>query len=177
MSVARAGIEMSRPQGLPGTASAPGRACPGPWTSFEVPADLRELAALRTALAGALSEACWETEMTGCVLLAAQEALVNAVEHGSEPGATIVLSFRIDDAEASVFVLDRGVRGVATPLRVPPPPSDRQPHGRGLLIRHALADRCLTVARESGTEVRLQFRRVSAAAAYQGPVSPGAARP
>jgi anti-sigma regulatory factor (Ser/Thr protein kinase) len=129
------------------------------WTSAEVPAELGALSAVRATLADALAGWGWDDERTACVLLATQEALVNAVEHGSERGGTIVLRFRVDEATASVRVRDRGLRGTARRAgqRLAPPVD--QLHGRGCLIMAALAERCAHVASGSGTEVRLDFRR------------------
>ena len=94
----------------------------------------------------------------GRALLAVQEALVNAVEHGSLPGAPIDVDVAVDGRRARVRV--RGGRpGSASPSGPPAAPLPSQAHGRGRMIMKALAQRYDTRSSGAGTLVELVFAR------------------
>lgn len=106
---------------------------------------------------GQLREAGWGPDALQDVALAVDEAVQNAVEHGSEPDADIRLEVCVDDDEAVVHVRDRGRPGVPVPTGEPEPPDARSIRGRGRLIMSNLASVDWRPADGGGTEVRLHF--------------------
>jgi anti-sigma regulatory factor (Ser/Thr protein kinase) len=104
-----------------------------------------------------LREAGWGPDALRDVALAVDEAVQNAVEHGSEPDADIRLEICVDDDEAVVRVRDRGRPGVPVPTGEPEAPDPRSIRGRGRLIMANLAAVDWRPADGGGTEVRLRF--------------------
>ena len=84
--------------------------------SAHVPADLAALGAVRSHLAAALAGERWSPDASSRVLIASTEAMANAVEHGSAPGAGVDVSFTVTDETAWVRVLDSGCPGCEAPL-------------------------------------------------------------
>ena len=125
------------------------------------PAALREG---RDAVRDALLRAGWAREGVELVVLAVDEALANAIEHGSVPGAPVEVGIAVapGGASAEVRVTDRGRPGARAPRGVPAPPPPSSDHGRGLIIVGALAD-ALEIRRAGrGTRLRLRFARPAA---------------
>ena len=58
-------------------------------SALRVPADLTAVAFVRSAIACVLEREEWPAESAGRVLLASNEALTNAIEHGSPSGAAV----------------------------------------------------------------------------------------
>lgn len=116
----------------------------------------------RSFVCDALRREGWGDEALGDVAIAVSEALTNAVEYGSEPGAPVVVEVAVRSRRARVRIVDEGRAGSCTPapLRAAPPPSSV--HGRGLIIMAALADALEVRRAGSGTEVRLAFSRARA---------------
>ena len=85
------------------------------------------------------------------------EAVQNAVEHGSVPEAEIRIDLCVDDDVVAVRVRDRGRPGASPPTGQPSAPGDRSIRGRGRLIMANLADVDWRAARGGGTEVLLHF--------------------
>jgi anti-sigma regulatory factor (Ser/Thr protein kinase) len=104
-----------------------------------------------------LREADWPEPCLQDVALAVDEAVQNAVEHGSVPDAEIRIDLRVDDDRAEVRVRDRGRPGTRPPTGPPRPPGDHAIRGRGRVIMSNLADVVWRPAAGGGTEVRLQF--------------------
>lgn len=150
---------------------------PGPpsgWelTDWRIPAELGALAGARRALAAALAHAGWHEEDADDVILAAQEALANAVVHGSGPGAHVTLRLLLSGARARIAVRDEGRRGgEASPDATSATASLPRDRGRGRPIMLALADRYAERAVGEGREVRLEFARRRAGAAPESPIS------
>jgi anti-sigma regulatory factor (Ser/Thr protein kinase) len=128
--------------------------------STRVPADLAALGAVRSRLAEALARERWSDDAASRVLTASTEALVNALEHGSAPGARVGVAFTVTEQSASVRVRDGGC-GRPAPVPEPARPPATSTHGRGALLMQALADEMLVSHRGDGTEVRLAFGRDS----------------
>ena len=115
-----------------------------------------------------LREAGWGPDALHDVALAVDEAVQNAVEHGSEPDADIRLEVCVEDDQAVVHVRDRGRAGVPVPTGQPEAPDPRSIRGRGRLIMSNLAAVDWRPADGGGTEVRLHF-------CCDGPAEDGAA--
>lgn len=103
-----------------------------------------------------LEEVRVEHDLMDRALLAAGEAVANAVEHGSggRPDATFQIGFEVASPTVTVWVTDEG-RGVPSErLASPSLPSDYDTGGRGLYLMRSLSE---AVEVESGT-VRMAFR-------------------
>jgi serine/threonine-protein kinase RsbW len=121
-------------------------------------AELAALEPARAQIRRVLREEGWGGEAEEGVLLAASEALTNAIEHGSETGAIVEMELEASPERVLLRVIDGGRRGSTAPLgpRPAPPPSSER--GRGLLIMRALAERLEVREAGAGTELRLEFR-------------------
>ena len=124
-------------------------------SAFRVPATLRSLTFVRCALALVLDREPWSPEDSGRLLLAASEAVSNAIEHGSpSEGGTIEIQVIVRRDGATLVVTDQG-SGVEEP-RIDAratPPSPTSPRGRGFPIMRSLADE-LTVLRVGARHAR-----------------------
>lgn len=115
----------------------------------------------RQAVRETLRGAGWGEEAVELAVLAVDEALANAIEHGSLPGAPVEVATTVAAGGdvAEVLVTDRGRPGARAPLGVPAPPPPSSDHGRGLIIMSALADGLEVRRAGRGTRVRLRFAR------------------
>jgi anti-sigma regulatory factor (Ser/Thr protein kinase) len=104
-----------------------------------------------------LREAGWRDSALADVALAVDEAVQNAVEHGSMPDAEIRIDLTVRGDVAEVRVRDRGRPGAVSPTDEPRPPGEHSIRGRGRLIMSNLADVDWRPADGGGTEVRLHF--------------------
>jgi anti-sigma regulatory factor (Ser/Thr protein kinase) len=129
--------------------------------TLRIPADLAELAPVRHLLADALERRGWSDDDAWRVLLAVQEALVNAVEHGSTAGDVVEVRISVRRDRAHVRLRDGGRPGASSPSGPAVAPPAGQAHGRGRLIMQALADAVDSRASGSGTRVGLAFLRRS----------------
>jgi serine/threonine-protein kinase RsbW len=128
--------------------------------SLALPASLDSLRIARHALQRALRDVGWEPEAASPVVLAAAEAVANAIVHGSTPQSSVQVGLEVTPDHARVRVVDEGRGGPPPVCPVAPPPAEST-HGRGLLIMRAVADRCSVRAEGDGTEVVLEFRRAA----------------
>ena len=128
-----------------------------PVVSFagDVPTSLDELVTVRDALAAGLGQCGWSDADTFRVLLCADEAMANALTHGSENTATIDVRFWVSPDSADVVVIDR--RSHTTLPATPELPDTSSEHGRGLVLMRALADTLSVRPRRLGTFVALSF--------------------
>ena len=104
-----------------------------------------------------LRDAGWGPDALQDVALAVDEAVQNAVEHGSEPESDIRVALTVGEDAAQVRVRDGGRPGVPVPTGDPAPPGPHAIRGRGRLIMSNLADVDWRPADGGGTEVCLQF--------------------
>lgn len=127
-------------------------------TVLRTRARLSSLAPVRARLAAALERAGWTGDEGARIVLVASEALTNAIEHGSVPGARVEVGVSVGPDAVELRVRDAGRPGRSgwTP---PGPPAPDGVRGRGLLIMRALADDLDLRAGARGTELRLGFRR------------------
>ena len=119
------------------------------------------VAAGRDAVRETLRGAGWGEEGVELAVLAVDEALANAIEHGSLPGAPVEIATTVAAGGdvAEVLVTDRGRPGARAPLGVPAPPPPSSDHGRGLIIMSARAEELEVRRAGRGTRVRLRFAR------------------
>jgi anti-sigma regulatory factor (Ser/Thr protein kinase) len=123
----------------------------------DVPADLSEMAAARDALAEALADCGWSAEDTFRVLICADEAMANALVHGSGPTGVVGVRFRVDANAAALAIGDE--HGAGETISVTPElPDMSEEHGRGLILMRALADAFRVHRHPGGTTVGLVFR-------------------
>lgn len=158
----------ARPAGMPAADDAE-RGAHGPDAHGRQEARERELVRVRATpaavrllvsmVARALERAGWPREARGDVMLAVDEAVQNAVEHGSLPAAPVELEMALDDEAARLAVRDLGRPGASPPTADPRPPEPASVRGRGRLIISTLADEAEWRPNGHGTEVRLRFGR------------------
>ncbi len=125
------------------------------------------LATGRDSVREMLRSAGWGHEGVELAILAVDEALANAIEHGSMPGAPLEIETTVaaGAGAAEVLVTDRGRPGARAPLGIPATPPPSSDHGRGLIIMSALADQLEVRRAGRGTRVRLRFARPAPLAA------------
>jgi anti-sigma regulatory factor (Ser/Thr protein kinase) len=126
--------------------------------SARVPAAPAALGGVRSSLAKALTSEGWGGEPVERVLTASTEALANALQHGSAPGAGVDVAFRVSGEAASVRVLDQGRPCSRTPPNEVEAPPVTSTNGRGRLLMRGLADEVQIRRQGSGTKVVLGFR-------------------
>ncbi len=122
---------------------------------IEVPADPRHLASVRDALRGWLKKAGVAADQAVSVLVAAGEALANAIEHGHRhrPEGLITLRAVALGDRLHVTVIDTG-------SWKPPEAIPVSHRGRGIALMRALMDHINIEPRESGTTVHMHARIV-----------------
>lgn len=124
-----------------------------------IPADLVSIAVVRAAICEALNDHGWDQDDCRRVVLAASEAVANAVEHGSQGGELVEIVYQVGDMDAQLRILDSGGPEEWTPPAEPPVPSPDAPRGRGLALIRALAQKVEFRSAGRGTELRLDFAR------------------
>lgn len=122
-------------------------------------ADPRAVGLARAAVGALLARQGWPDALHPPVQLATSEAVANAVEHGSEPAAIILVLLSAGPESAWIAVTDRGRLAAAMPLRPPSVPPPDRTRGRGLHIMARLADDVEVVSDGRGTQVLLRFAR------------------
>ncbi len=129
----------------------------GPAVQLKLAPDPRSLVLLRRVLHRWLAEAGAERDEAGEIVMAANEAWQNALEHGTGFARTTVdVELEVRDDEVSICVRDAGRRE-----RDPSDP-DR---GRGIELMRALADEVRLELAPHGSAVRLRRRLRSGATA------------
>ena len=128
-------------------------------SALRVPADLQAVAFVRSAIACLLEREDWPAESAGRVLLASNEALTNAIEHGSPDGGLVEVDLVVTYERADIRIVDEGVPGAAIPRLPSDPPPITAERGRGLIIISRLADDFDMAPVGDGTQVRVGFLR------------------
>jgi serine/threonine-protein kinase RsbW len=128
-------------------------------SALRVPADMQAVGFVRSAIACVLEREDWPAESAGRVLLASNEALANAIEHGSPDGGLVEVDLVVTYERADITIIDEGVPGTAVPHWPSEPPPITAERGRGLIIISRLADDFDMAAAGDGTQVRVGFWR------------------
>ncbi|WP_431195872.1 SpoIIE family protein phosphatase [Mycobacterium camsae] len=117
------------------------------------PADPENLAASRSALRDWLSRARLNQEQAAKVLLAAGEAVANAIEHGHRhsPGGIVTLGATALDDEVQLTITDTGSWKI-------PEPDSYPRRGRGIKLMRALMHDVTIDSDTAGTTVHLSAR-------------------
>ncbi|OBA94425.1 ATPase [Mycobacteriaceae bacterium 1482268.1] len=120
---------------------------------LKIPADVSHLAPTRTALRGWLTRARVDSEETMNVLVAAGEAVANAIEHGHRhrPEGMITLEATVQVDQVRLTITDTGSwkpPGAASDVR----------RGRGLPLMRGLMDDVTITSDAAGTTVHLAAR-------------------
>jgi anti-sigma regulatory factor (Ser/Thr protein kinase) len=134
----------------------------GVHSALRVPAHLEAVAFVRCAIACLLDREDWPAESAGRVLLASNEAIANAIEHGSPEGGRVEVVLSVTRERADIRVVDEGVPGAPTPVCPSEPPPVTSVRGRGLLIISRLADDFDMGPAGGGTQVHVGFWRHAA---------------
>jgi serine/threonine-protein kinase RsbW len=125
-----------------------------------VAADLTELVVVRDTLADALATCRWSEEDVFRVLICADEAMANALTHGSGAARAVEVRFRVDSDRVTLGIGQR-CRSFVSLSPAPAPPADSSEHGRGLILMRALADSFRVWSRPGTTLVVLAFHQGS----------------
>jgi PAS domain S-box-containing protein len=125
---------------------------PGP-LEIELPADASHLAATRAALRGWLAQAGVDADQTLNVLIAAGEALANAIEHGHRDHTKGTVTLRVSALadRLVVTVVDTGT------WKQPEAPTAAN-RGRGIALMRALMNDVAIQPRATGTTVHMHAR-------------------
>jgi anti-sigma regulatory factor (Ser/Thr protein kinase) len=115
-----------------------------------LPADPASAPLARTALRRFLSATPLGERRAFDALVAAGEAIANAIEHAYDrrPNQTFVLRARYENDRCTIFVEDFGSWHDSTPAGL---------RGRGIAMMHELCDACEISRTEAGTTVMLAF--------------------
>ncbi|MCB0882732.1 MAG: ATP-binding protein [Thermoleophilia bacterium] len=127
-----------------------------------VEATLQSLARVREALEATLDRVDWPADDESRLMLAAGEAVCNAIEHGSVPAGHVDVAIDTDAGGLTLVVTDEGDPG--RPARIdahaaaPPHSSVR---GRGIMIMRELADTLRIEPSGRGVRVTMRFERAA----------------
>lgn len=111
----------------------------------------------RELVTDALRDAGWSHDDVADAALAVDEAVQNAIDHGSVPDAPVEVVVDVCDDGAEIVVRDRGRPGASVPDGPPRRPEASSVRGRGRAIMRDLADEVDWRERDGGTEVRLRL--------------------
>ena len=130
----------------------------GRWFQLELPSDPGALPWLSHGLRGFLRAAGWNRREMFRIDLAVNEAVHNAMVHGSRGGAAETVELRVhDDGRKTVFeVVDRGA-GFEPALLQPLAERNRDllEGGRGVALTYRLMDSVEVIREPQGTRVRM----------------------
>jgi anti-sigma regulatory factor (Ser/Thr protein kinase) len=115
-----------------------------------LPADPASAPLARTALRRFLDSTPLGERRSFDALVAAGEAIANAIEHAYDrrPNQTFVLRARYEDERCTIFIEDAGTWHDAEPTMM---------RGRGIAMMHELCDTCVISRSAAGTTVMLAF--------------------
>ena len=154
---------------------------PGPELSLQLPLARTSARQLRVALAELLAARKVPRSATRDVLLAADEAFVNAFMHGGDVEGTVSVRADVQDNRVSVTICDDGCGFDIDALDVRSRPDPQSAHGRGLFLIHHLMDEvevrshaAVRGAASRGTAVRgTASRGVAGRGVGRGAAGPG----
>lgn len=110
---------------------------------------------MRSALRVYLSEQALDARAVYDVVLAADEAFINAVGHAGGVDDSIRVSASVSKSEVSVEVQDGGAGFTHLRSRQRPIPDVRRPDGRGVFLMESLMDEVSVSSGTKGTVVRM----------------------
>ncbi|MGB2819930.1 MAG: ATP-binding protein [Phycisphaerae bacterium] len=121
-----------------------------------IPSKLDAAREAERALLDEVARHAYSEESTFAIKLAVEEALNNAVKHGSgfDSSKKINLTFRVDPGEAVVTITDQG--SGFDPAALPDPTTEenlQKPTGRGIMLMRAYMDEVRF--NEKGNQVHL----------------------
>ena len=128
---------------------------------LRLPATLDAVRVARDAVEHALYLTGWHDKDSWPVVLAANEAVANAVVHGSWPGGSVRVGFEATPGHATVRVVDEGGPDAMCPSSAQAPPPTSAISGRGLVLMQAISHMLLVRPEGGGTAVLLEFRRAA----------------
>ena len=115
-------------------------------------------AQMRRALRGYLSERALNAGVVYDIVLATDEAFINAVSHAEAADAVIRVTAYVSDGEAAVEVRDGGGGFKLRPPGPQPFPDVRCARGRGVFLIERLMDEVSVRSGPGGTTVRMVRR-------------------
>ena len=110
---------------------------------------------MRRALRAYLSAQALDATVVCDVVLAADEAFINAVGHADAAGDLIRVTARVSESEASVEIRDGGGGFTLCRSEAPPVPDARRVSGRGIFLMKSLMDEVSVRSGRRGTTVRM----------------------
>jgi anti-sigma regulatory factor (Ser/Thr protein kinase) len=110
---------------------------------------------MRRALGAYLADQDLEAKAVYDVVLAADEAFINAVGHAGGVGDVIRVSASVSESEVSVEVQDGGAGFTYLRSHQRSIPDVRRPDGRGVFLIESLMDEVSVSSGTSGTVVRM----------------------
>lgn len=121
--------------------------------ALEFPADANRLAEVRGALRDWLRQAGLGPDQIHAVLVAAGEAVANAIEHGhrDHPMGPVTLNATVGATDVKITVVDSG-------SWKPPEPDAKAHRGRGIALMRALVDDVVINPENGGTTTHLTAR-------------------
>jgi anti-sigma regulatory factor (Ser/Thr protein kinase) len=126
-------------------------------TALRIPASHSAVPFVRFTIVALLGRQGWHPEPICRVMLAASEALSNAIEHGSPPDGRIDVRLIADRGSAELSVRDQGRPDRRRVILPPGPPPDNSPNGRGLIILERISERLELRPAGAGTELVAGF--------------------
>jgi anti-sigma regulatory factor (Ser/Thr protein kinase) len=115
---------------------------------------------MRRALRAYLSERALDATVVYDVVLAADEAFINAVGHAEAADDVIRVTARVSEGEASVEIRDGGGGFAYRRSDRPSAPDVLRPNGRGVFLMESLMDEVSVDSGSTGTTVRM-VRRIA----------------
>jgi anti-sigma regulatory factor (Ser/Thr protein kinase) len=128
---------------------------------LSLPPEPSRLAKVREEMTSWMHRLGGAPDRTELLVAAANEAVANAVEHGSETGLDIVVEGSLEDERAVIVVRDAG-RWTGSPRARGAADQDEGAGGRGLALMHALVDEVEVRPGPGGTAVVLRHRVLDA---------------
>jgi serine/threonine-protein kinase RsbW len=113
---------------------------------------------MRDALSGYLAAHGVACRTAREVVLAAEEALTNAIVHAGDAQGRIVVEAVVADDEATVEVRDSGCGFDVHAVDVTRAPDNSRPRGRGLFLIRRMMDRVDIISGDGGTAVHMVRR-------------------
>ena len=115
-------------------------------------------AQMRQALRAYLSEQALDANVVYDVVLAADEAFINAVSHADAADGVIRVTACVSDGEAAIEIRDGGGGFKLRPPGPQPFPAVRRASGRGVFLIERLMDEVSVRSGQRGTTVRMVRR-------------------